>query len=184
MERLSRYRPESRAKGFLADRIAEAKVIGGILGVAGLGFFGIVAYSGIITEAYISTWAAEIKAQLQDQEHTTDRLYRRVKVVAAGNSLAEKISMQNSQTPINVRPFPATTFRNGGDVPVIGTITQGSEISKVVFTQGVRPNYALPDAWWGAFVCSDASGVTWKPGQVPKPGEICAIYGDYLVVGQ
>ena len=86
MERLSRYRPESRAKGFLADRIAEAKVIGGILGVAGLGFFGIVAYSGIITEAYISTWAAEIKAQLQDQEHTTDRLYRRVKVVAAGNS--------------------------------------------------------------------------------------------------
>lgn len=151
------------------------------LGVVGIAFLSL-ACSGIPDNVYVSAWAAKITDKLKDPNRLTpeEQHYPSLRVVAAGESLAEQIAMRKSGTPVNVRNYPATELDNGNDTKIVGTIPLGSEISNVVFTKGIQPNSPLPGLW-GAFDCSNAPDMKLKPGISLKAGTICTVYGDYLV---
>lgn len=186
MEILSGLQNEGyRIRSSLAEQRIDARRILGGLSVAALAILSSVACGGFSDNAQVSAWAAKIKEKLQDPTHLSsgERFYSEVKVVAAGETLADQFEMRRMGTPVNVREIPATAAPSGNRDRIIGKIAQGSTIFNVVVTTGDIPNFrSAGSGLWGAFRCDSAQGITWESGKSPKPGDtkICAVYIDYL----
>ncbi len=132
----------------------------------------------------ISSFTTEMTPELLDPDHNLksgEVFNQRKQIVAAGESLAEKLRMKADGTPINVRRIPATTIMNGFvDVPVVGTLPQGSEISRAIDIDGQAPGFNA-SARWTVFNCSSAP-IKWSDGQqIPPKGAICTVFADYTV---
>lgn len=185
MERASRYRIESHpVRRFAGGVVTGVKyAIGTALAIATA--WGLVqTYEQMRLSGAISSFAAEMTPKLLDPDHNLkpgEIFHQRKRIVAAGESLAEKLKMQADGTPVNVRPLSATSILSGFvDVPVVGTLAQGSEIRRAIDIDGQAPGFNAP-ARWTAFNCSSVP-IKWADGQqIPPKGVICTVFADYTV---
>lgn len=126
-----------------------------------------------ITDSDASAWTKDMEDKLLGIKPLSpeERFVSRVRVVAAGSSLAERTAMTLANTPVNVRDYPSTTlFRSSLWTKVIGTLRLGAEIDRVILIQ---------DGQWGVFSCGQATG--WVKPPEMEPGRIiCAVNTDYL----
>lgn len=182
-EHVSCYRIENQpVRRFASGVVTGVKyAVGTALAIAAAWGF-VQAYEHSRLNGATSGFAAEMTPELLDPDHNLkpgEIFHQKKQIVAAGGSLAEKLKMQVDGTAVNVRPLPATTILSGFvDVPVVGILPQGSEISRAIDIDGEAPGYNAP-ARWTVFNCSSAP-IIWADGkQIPSKGAICTVFATY-----
>lgn len=161
-------------------------IFAGGIGLAGLMVIGAceaqAAQSRNYTEGMKSYLAAQLKGHIP--LNPTEKLYPKVEVVPAGNSLAESIAMKRSGQMVNVREYPGTFLPNGVETKVIGRISQKQTLDNVLLTPGAMPNSPVMGLW-GAFDCSEntqnGAKIIWDSAFPKTEGfRVCVVYEDFL----
>lgn len=157
-----------------------------VLGLAGLMVIGACEAQAAQSRNYIEGMKSYLAAQLKGQIplNQAEKLYPKVEVVPAGNSLAEAIAMKSSGDMVNVREYPGTFLPNGVETQVIGRISQRQTLDNILLIPGAMPNSPVM-GYWGAFDCSEntpnGARIIWDS-NFPQPEgfRVCVVYGDYL----
>ncbi len=157
-----------------------------LLGVAG--FIGVYkAYDGFLdaqNQTLRTAWTDQMRAELTGGASLLpdEKYYPELLVVPAGRNLAERLTMRDNHTLVNVRDYPATSYPDGEDTKVLGLISQGTVIRRVILTNGFPKNENENKV--GAFLCGQAKGSLIVPvgegGKKPEPTDVCTIDGTYL----
>lgn len=128
----------------------------------------------------IAAWTQEVTLQLQGRVplHSDQRFYDQVQVVAAGQTLDERIILEKNKTPIEVTSYPSYV-PSGRKPPVIGTVDQGTHIAHVLAgtSEVLRTAKGPLSTEYGAVFCSDLQGPLHKTDdqQSTSPKDICVI---------